>query len=113
MIVGRNIYDNQPQDGTVIAKATVDEVNEFRELHTEHIAILRLSDIQLKLDPESIQTCLSQFKEHELKIMDFWSRVHLRLRVPYTWDLCIDIVTGDIFVKNENWPYYDSIEPES
>ncbi|MFC7441135.1 hypothetical protein [Laceyella putida] len=112
MIVGKNIYDGQPRDGTVIAKATVDEVNQFRELHAEHVAILRLTDTQLQLDRDAIQECLALFKEHELKTMEFWGRVHQRLRVPYAWDLRIDIVTGDIFVENEDWPYYDQEEYE-
>lgn len=102
-----NIYMNTPPPGTILGDANAQEVRRGAELEAKYITLMRLQEMQIKLENMSFKELYNEFYEFETESIKFWTEVARRLGVPYEWPIRIDYANDFIYLGGN-----DSFEEE-
>ncbi|GGI16269.1 hypothetical protein [Gottfriedia solisilvae] len=103
-----NIFEFLPPIGTILGKATEDEIEKSIKLEAKHYSFMRLMEMNVTIN--SYKELLDDFYEFEYKSVNFWANIAKRIDVPTEWIIRIDQANGDIYSMQE-FPF-EQIEEE-
>lgn len=94
-----NIFEFLPPIGTILGKATEEEIEKSIKFEAKHYSFMRLMEMNVTIN--SYKELLDDFYEFEYQSLNFWTNVAKRIDVPTEWVIRIDQANGDIYSMQE------------